>query len=129
MNVKIMAADRSATNNTGSQWAAALQVSDGPAHLFKLSFSPCAGMANDVYAWIFDTAAGSGASAAPVGVRLIPAGVADTWDFGAGGVWFPSGIYLRLATAAPTDPTTDTSALSAGANKVIIKADYRKAVI
>ena len=123
MNVKIMGADSSATSKSGNNWLDVLQVSSLPAKLHKLTVSPLAGMAADVYVWIFDLAAGSGASAAPVIVRFVPAGLADSWDFGPDGSIFRAGIYLALSSVAPTDATTTTSA--SGNNKVILKADYR----
>lgn len=123
MNVKIMGADQSVTNLSGSNWIGSVQASANRSRLYKVSFSPLDGMAVDVYAWIFDLAAGSSGSAAPVAVRYIPAGVADTWDFGPDGSLFQNGIYIALSTVAPTDGTTTVT--TSGSNKLIIKADIR----
>lgn len=125
MNVRIGGADRSLTNVSGNNYVATLQVAAARSRLFKLTFSPLAGMAADVYAWIHDVAAGTTASAAPVAVRLIPNGQADTWDFSADGSLFANGIFISLSTAAPTDATTTTAATGSGSNKLIVKADYR----
>lgn len=123
MNVKIMGADQSVTNVSGNNYTATKQVAAQRVFLHKLTFSPLAGMAADVYAWIFDLAAGGASSAAPVAVRLIPAGLADTWDFGSGGALFQNGIYVAFSTVAPTDATTTVT--DSGANKLILKADIR----
>lgn len=123
MNVKVMGADYSATNVSGNDYASTLQASTDRSRLYKVSFGPLAGMSADVYAWIFDTAAGDSSSAAPVMVRYIPAGVADTWDFGPDGSLFRNGIFIALSTVAPTNAATTVT--DAGSNKVIIKADIR----
>ena len=123
MNVKIMGADQSVTNRSGNDYITNLQVTTARSRLYKLTFSPLAGMAADVYVWIFDNA--TGVLVAPVAVRLVPAGVADTWDFGPDGSLFQSGILVRAASAAPTDATTDATGIGAGSNKIIMKADIR----
>jgi hypothetical protein len=123
MNVKIMGADQSATNVSGNNWVDVKQVTAYAAQLHKLTISPLAGMAADVYVWIFDLAAGAASSAAPIIVRYVPAGLADSWDFGQSGAIFRNGIYLALSTVAPTDATT--TATASGNNKVILKADFR----
>lgn len=123
MNVKIMGADQSTTNKSGNNYIATLQASAARSRLYKLTISPLSGMAVDVYVWAFDLAAGSGSSAAPVAVRLVPAGSADTWDFGPDGSLFQNGIYFACSTVAPTDATTTPT--TSGSNKVILKADLR----
>lgn len=123
MNVKLMGADASATNISGTDYIATVQASAARSRLYKVSFGPLAGMAADVYAWIFDLAAGAGSSAAPKMVRYIPAGYADTWDFGPDGSLFQNGIYIALSTVAPTDASTTVT--TAGSNKLIVKADIR----
>jgi hypothetical protein len=125
MNVKIAGADQSITNlNTAkTHWQDTLQVAAKASRLFKASFSPLAG-AVDIWVWVFDLAAGSASSAAPVAVRLVPAGYADTWDFGPDGSLFTNGIYLALSTTAPTDPTTTPAA--AGNDKLLVKVDFRQ---
>lgn len=122
-NVKIMGADQSVTNKSGNNYIATAQASASRSRLYKITFSPLAGMTADVYAWIFDTASGSASSAAPVAVRLIPAGLGDTWDFGPDGSLFLNGIYISLSTVAPTDATTTVTA--SGSNKMLVKADIR----
>jgi hypothetical protein len=123
MNVKVMGADKSVTNRSGNNYLATVQATAERSRLYKVSFSPLAGMAADVYAWIFDLAAGSASSAAPVGVRYVPTGYADTWDFGPDGSIFLNGIYVALSTVAPTDATTTVT--TSGSNKLIIKAEVR----
>jgi hypothetical protein len=124
MNVKIMGADQSVTNVSGNNYTATLQASAVKCKLFKLTISPLAGMAADVYVWAFDLAAGAASSAAPVSFRLAPTGYVDTWDLGEGGALFTNGLYLACSTVAPTDATTTVT--DSGANKVILKADIRK---
>ena len=123
MNVKIMGADQSVTNVSGANYVATLQATAARGRLYKLTLSPLAGMAVDVYAWIFDLAAGSAASAAPVAVRYVPAAAGGTWDFGPDGSLFQNGIYVALSTVRPTDATTTVT--DSGSNKMIIKADVR----
>jgi hypothetical protein len=122
----IAGADVPVKNKTGNNYVDAVQISAVPAKLHKLTLSPLSGMAVDVYAWIYDLAAGTTASADPDIVRLIPAGLADTWDFGPDGSPFLNGIYVVLSTVRPTDATTTPAATLAGNNKVLIKADIRK---
>lgn len=123
MNVKIMGADQSVTNLSGTDWLPAVQATTKRSRLYKVTFSPLAGMAADLYAWIFDADAGTAATLGPVAVRYIPAGVADTWDFSADGSLFQRGIYLSLSTVPPTIGSTAMTV--AANNKLIIKADVR----
>jgi len=124
MNVKTMGADQTATNKSGNNWVAVMQATSTRSRLYKLSISPLAGMAADVYVWIFNVAAGAAAtSAAPVCVRLVSAGVCDSWDFGPDGSLFENGIFVALSTVLPTDATTTVT--GSGNNKVILKADLR----
>lgn len=121
--IRISGADVSVTNVSGNNYISTLQATTAPSLLYKISISPLSGMAADVYVWVFNTAAGSASSAAPVGVRLVAAGVADTWDFASDGSLFTAGIYFAVSTVAPTDTTTTVT--DAGSNKVILKADVR----
>ena len=123
MNVKIMGADQTAINISGSNYISSLQASTRRSRLYKLSISPLAGMAADVYVWIFDLAAGGASSAAPVAVRYVGSGVADTWDFNSDGSLFHNGIFIATSTVLPTNATTTVT--DSGSNKVIIKADIR----
>ena len=122
MNVKIMGADQSVTNKSDNNFISTVQCPAQRSRLYKLSISPLAG-AVDVYVWVFDLAAGDANSVAPVGVRYVPAGVADTWDFASDGSLFQNGIFIALSTVPPTDATTKVT--DAGSNKVILKADIR----
>lgn len=119
-------ADVPVKNKTGNNYVDSVQLSDRATKLHKITFSPLAGMAADLYAWIYDLAAGTTASADPALVRFIPAGLADTWDFGPDGSPFLNGVYVVLSTARPTDATTTPAATLAGNNKLLIKADLRK---
>lgn len=123
--IKIAGADVTVTNKSGNNYVDALQVLAAPGRLYKLSVSVLAG-AVDVYAWIYDLAAGATTSAAPVAVWYNPAGVSSSWEFGPDGGVFQNGIYVVLSTAAPTDATTTPAATLAGNNKVILKADARR---
>lgn len=122
-SIRIAGADSSITNQSGNNYAGALQASAQAARLYKLSISPLAG-GGDVYVWAYDLAAGTVASAAPVAVRYVPAGLADTWDFGPDGSLFANGIYFVVSTVAPTNATTAPTA--AGNNQVILKAEFRQ---
>lgn len=123
MNVKIMGADQSVTNKSGNNYVIGFAASTSRSRLYKLSISPLAG-ATDLFVWVFDTAGGSVfTSIAPVAVRFVPAGYADTWDFNSDGSLFQHGIYVALSTVAPTDATTLVT--SPSANTVIVKADIR----
>ncbi len=117
-----MGADMSRTNISGNDYVSTVQCPAQRSRLYKLSISPLAG-AVDVYVWVFDLAAGVAGSVAPVGVRYVPAGVADTWDFDSDGSLFQNGIFIALSTVPPTDATTVVT--DAGSNKVILKADIR----
>ena len=123
MNVKNMGSDQSATNLSGGNYAATLQVTTKRSRLYKLTLSPLSGMAAAVFAWIFDTASGSGSSAGPVAVLPLAIGAGGVLDF-PDGAEFTSGIYVALSTVAPTDGTTTVT--TSGANKMIIKADFRQ---
>ena len=123
MNVKIMGADQSVKNKTGDNYVSTVQVSTKQSRLYKVTFSPLAGMAADVYVWVFNTAAGSASSANPDCVRYIPFGASDTWDLGEGGKLFTAGIYIALSTVPPTLATTTVT--DSGINKLIISADIR----
>ena len=113
-------------NYNGSNYVAAWQFTTGRSELHKLTISPLSGMAADVYAWIFDTASGSSSSTQPTAVRLIPAGLADSWDMGNGGLRFNNGIYVSCCVGAPVDDSSTPTAIGAsGLNKVIVRADYR----
>lgn len=121
--MKIAGADVTVTNKSGNNYVDSLQVLAAPGRLYKLSLSVLAG-AVDVYAWVYDLAAGTTASAAPVAVWFNPAGVSSSWDFGPDGGVFQNGIYVVLSTVAPTDATTAPTLT--GNNKNILKADVRK---
>ena len=123
MNVKTMGADQTATNKSGNNWVAVMQATSTRSRLYKLSISPLSGMAADVWVWAFDLAAGGAASAAPVAMRFVPAGLPDSWDFGPDGSLFQNGIYFSTSTVAPTDATTTVT--GSGTNKVVLKADVR----
>lgn len=124
MNVKIMGGDESVTNVSGSNYLATLQVTTKRSRLYKVTFSPLSGMAAAVFAWVFNTAAGSGASAGPVAVFPLAIGAGGIWEFSADGSLFTQGIYIALSTVAPTDATTTVT--TSGSNKMIIKADFRQ---
>jgi len=121
-NVKIMGADQAVDNVSGNDYVSTLQVAQQRSRVFKMTFSPLAGMAADVYVWIFDSA--TAATTKPKVVRYVPAGVADTWDPGAGGALFTNGIYVALSTVPPTDGTTVVT--GPGNNKIIVRADVRQ---
>lgn len=118
---RVSGADRSATNVSGSNYVASLQVATGKCRVHKISVSMLA--ASDRVLWVFDTAAGSSSSAAPVAIIRAPASLDATRDWGLDGSVFGSGCYVVLATAAPTDATTTPTA--AASNAAIIKVDYR----
>jgi hypothetical protein len=121
MNVKIMAGDQTVSNLSGGHWKDSTQVAARSCRLYKASYSNIT--AADYFAWFFNVAAGSGASAAPVQVRPIPPGTADTWDFGDGGKLFTLGCYIVFATGLPTDPTSTPAVV--GDDQVIFDADIR----
>jgi len=125
MNATILGADTGVTNQTGNNYGATLQATAARSRLYQVTCSPLAGMDADLYLWVFNTASGSAASAAPVAVRPLAQGKGDTWEFGADGALFTAGIYFALGTAAPTDATTTVT--SAGNNKCIIQAEVRVA--
>jgi hypothetical protein len=119
---KILGAEAYATNITGNNYVPTVQVTSGQrAKLFKVVVSNISA-STDLYLWVLDTTTGSGSSAGPRMVMLCPGGVCSTLDLSAGSP-FPSGIYLVLATAAPTDATTTPTA--AANNIGIISASYR----
>ena len=120
-----MGGDQSVTNKSGNNYTDALQASTQRSRLYKLSLGPLAGgSSTDVYAWVFDLAAGSAsASAAPVMVLYNPSGVGNTWDFPGDGSLFQNGIFVVLSKVAPTDATTTPTA--AGNNQAIVKLDIR----
>lgn len=123
-NVKILGADKSVTNldPVGAvNYLPQLQVSTGQrSKLFKATISNLG--ATDLYLWIFDVAAGSTASVAPVAVELCPAGVCTTLDF-ANGTPFVNGIYFSLSTANAVNGSSTVTA--AANNAAIVKADFR----
>jgi len=120
MIVEIQGADQNATNNNGTHWKSAVQVSAKSCHLYKLSLSALT--QTDVYIWFFDLAAGSSLSAAPVMVRYCPGGSADTWDF-VGGSLFTNGLYIALSSALPVTPASTVT--DSGDDAAIIRAEYR----
>lgn len=120
-SIKIAGADRTVTNNDATNWTPTKQFAAVSARLYKLSVSNLSGSL--VYLWFFDVAAGTASSAAPVMVRPVPEGMADTWDFGPDGGLFGNGIYVCASTTAPTDITTTPTAVANDA--VILKAEVR----
>lgn len=123
-SIKIAGADTTGTNNDLSNWKQDYQVAAARCRLYKLSVSNIS--TADIYLWLFDVAAGSTASAGPVHVRYVPAGVNDTWDFGPDGGLFNNGLYLIAVDTLPAD-VTDTPAdhTPPGDDVIILKADYR----
>lgn len=122
----VRGAETYATNHDGADYLDTAQFTSARSELHKLTISPLSGMLADVYVWIFDLSAGSAASVMPVAVRLVPSGLADSWDMGNGGLRFNNGIFIACAENLPADDTTTpTAATLAGSNKVIIRADFR----
>lgn len=115
--------DRSVTNlNAGATaWDSSKQLSDQRSAVSKISITNLT--AGVIYLWIFDLAAGSTASVAPVGSRRVPAGLSDTWDFYESGAYFANGLYVLVSTAAPVTPASTFT--DAGSNAAIVKADFR----
>lgn len=117
---RIQGADLYKDNVNGNNWVPMLQVSTGQRS--KLHKVVVSNLTTDAYLWVFDLAAGSGASAAPRMVCLCPGGVCTTLDL-TDGTPFYNGIFLALSTTQPTDATTAPT-LSAN-NAGIIDASYR----
>lgn len=119
-NVKIMGADQSVSNNNGTNWKDTKQVSAFRCRLFNLSCYNISAVAQ--FIWIWDLAAGTGASAAPLLVRKILATTHDDWRLPEGALYF-NGLYIAVSTAAPTVITSTPTA--SGNDTVILKADLR----
>jgi len=121
MNTKIMAADRAVSNSNGTNWLPTLQAATQRTRLYTLSYRNLTGSA--VYLWLFDTAAGSSASASPVAVRQVAANTDGVWDYEPGGKIFMAGLYIVAATGAPAAVTTTPTA--AANDAMILSADIR----
>lgn len=120
-NVKIMGADQSPNNISAGHYVSTLQATTKRSRLYKVSYTNLSGA--DIYLWVFDLAAGTIASVAPVMVRRCPATDADTWDFYSGGSIFQNGIFIAVSTTAPTDATTAPA--DAGNDAAIVRAEVR----
>lgn len=122
MNVKLMAGDQTVNNVSGIHWVDNIQAGGNHTRLYKASVSNLT--TSDYYVWFFNTAAGdSSTSQAPVHVRLLPAGYADTWDFGDGGKLFDLGLFVVIAVSLPASPLTTPT--GAGDDAAILDLDLR----
>lgn len=116
--------DESINNVSGGHWTPTKQVTATHTRLFKASFFNLSAV--DLYVWVFNVATGTTASAAPVHVRLVPAGYADTWDLGTTGKLFQNGVFLVVSTAKPTNPTTTPAATVGSNDQMIMECDVRQ---
>ena len=120
-NMRILGADKYATNVSGANYVSTLQATTGQrSKLHKVVVSNLSGA--DAYLWVFDLAAGTAASVGPRMAVLCPAGVCTTLDFSTGKP-FINGIFCFLSTTNAATPVA--AGTDAGNNAAIMDVDYR----
>jgi hypothetical protein len=121
--IRISNADVAGTNVSGNNYAAATQSSATKAIVYEVVVHVRAAVAADRFLCLFDTAAGSGSSVAPVLVLPCPYGLTAQLSFSTG-IPFNSGLYAVVATGAPADANSTVTAGSA--NDAVVTIAYRK---
>lgn len=116
-------ADVTGTNVSGSNYVAASQMSAVKAVAYEVVVHVRAAVAADRFLCIFDAAAGSASSVAPVLVLPCPFGLTAQLSFSTG-IPFANGIYAVVATGAPADANSTVTAGSA--NDAVVTISYRK---
>ena len=120
-NTKIMGADQAPNNISGGHYVSTLQATTKRSRLYKVSYTNLS--AGTIYLWVFDLAAGSTSSVAPIMTRACPSGLSDTWDFYSGGSLFQNGIFILVSSSGVVNPTTVPT--DAGNDAAIVRAEVR----
>ena len=121
--IRISNADVAGTNVSGNNYAAATQVSATKAIVYEVVIHVRLGTAADRTLCLYDTAAGSASSVAPILVLPCPFGLTGQLSFSTG-IPFNSGVYAVVATGAPADANSTVTAGSA--NDAFVTISYRK---
>lgn len=121
--IRTVNADVSGTNVSGSNYAASTQVSATKAFVYEVVVHVRAAVAADRFLCLFDAAAGSASSVAPILVLPCPYGLTAQLSFSTG-IPFNSGIYAVVATGAPADANSTVTA--GGSNDAVVTISYRK---
>lgn len=121
--IRISNADVAGTNVSGSNYAAATQLSAVKSYVYEVVVHVRAAIAADRFLCLFDVAAGSASSVAPILVLPCPYGLTAQISF-ATGIPFNNGIYAVVATGAPADANSTVTAGSA--NDATVTVSYRK---
>lgn len=122
MNVKNVGPENYGMNLVATSWVPAVQIATGRTKLYTLTLHNL--NAATRYVWVFDAAAGTGATVGPSMVIALATGAHALLEWSAGAL-FRNGLYLSVSTVKPTDAST---AVTAGANNdVIMRADFRLA--
>ena len=116
-----MGSDMVVTNNNGANWVDSKQASVQRSRIYEMRIYNIS--VATTYVWLFDTAAGSVASTAPVFVWKVAASSSDSLAFPAGGTLFSNGIYVQLSSTAPA--TIATAPTASGNNAALLKMDIR----
>lgn len=121
--IRISNADVAGTNVSGNNYAAATQASATKAMVYEVVIHVRSAVAADRVLCLFNTAAGSGSSVAPILVLPCPYGLTAQLSFSTG-IPFNSGIYAVVATGAPADANSTVTA--GGSNDAVVTISYRK---
>lgn len=121
--IRISNADVAGTNVSGSNYAAATQLSAVKAVVYEVVIHVRAAVAADRFLCLFDAAAGSASSVAPSLVLPCPYGLTAQLSFSTG-IPFNSGLYAVVSTDVPADAASTVTAGSA--NDAIVTIAYRK---
>jgi hypothetical protein len=121
--IRISNADVAGTNVSGSNYAAATQTSAVKSVVYEAVIHVRAAVAADRFLCLYDAAAGSASSVAPILVLPCPYGLTAQLSFSTG-IPFNSGIYAVVATGAPADANSTVTAGSA--NDAVVTLSYRK---
>lgn len=121
--IRISNADVAGTNVSGSNYAAATQTSAVKSVVYEAVIHVRSAVAADRFLCLYDAAAGSASSVAPILVLPCPYGLTAQLSFSTG-IPFNSGIYAVVATGAPADANSTVTAGSA--NDAVVTLSYRK---
>jgi hypothetical protein len=120
-NPRAIGADQTITNISGNDYTAAVQVSTKACQLFSLDAGPGTAAA-DTYLWLYDTAAGTTSSAGPKIVQIVKSGNSLHVEWSQG-IPFSNGLYIGIATDAPT--AANDTRTAAAANVMSVAAGIR----
>lgn len=121
--IRTVNGDVAGTNVSGNNYAAATQLTAVKSFIYEVVIHVRSAVAADRFLCIFDAAAGSASSVAPILVLPCPYGLTAQLSFSTG-LPCNSGIYAVVSTGAPADANSTVTAGSA--NDALVTISYRK---